>query len=185
MPPTSPLPAVVHSIAETNTASPTDLLRPDLHHRNATTGSPARRRNRLAPRWCRECQGQSTRNMSAQSSMYFRTPMAYRGGFAAFARGDSGTQAFQGVPFSSSIQLVGQQFSSGQVMHLPPGSNYFSQGLGIQAAESSNIQPVMRNQFPTRFGISQADLLGTQQSGIPFKHFFSNIPSKVTFIQRH
>nr|GMD76333.1 uncharacterized protein LOC109164549 isoform X1 [Ipomoea batatas] len=86
----------------------------------------------------------STRNMSAQSSMYFRTPMAYRGGFAAFARG--------------------QQFSSGQVMHLPPGSNYFSQGLGIQAAESSNIQPVMRNQFPTRFGISQADLLGTQQS---------------------
>nr|GMD11909.1 uncharacterized protein LOC109164549 isoform X2 [Ipomoea batatas] len=121
--------------------------------------------------------------MSPQSSMYFRTPMAYRGGFAAFARGGSGTQAFQGVPFSSSIQPVGQQFSSGQVMNLPPGSNYFSQGLRIQAAESSNIQPVMRNQFPIRFGISQADLFGTQQSGIPFKHFVSNIPSKLTFIQ--
>ncbi|XP_031132229.1 uncharacterized protein LOC116033615 isoform X2 [Ipomoea triloba] len=129
--------------------------------------------------------GNSTRNMSPQSSMYFRTPMAYRGGFAAFARGNhlggSGTQAFQGVPFSSSIQPVGQQFSSGQVMNLPPGSNYFSQGLRIQAAESSNIQPVMRNQFPIRFGISQADLFGTQQSGRYQQYQAPNVGYRMSF----
>ncbi|XP_019168586.1 PREDICTED: uncharacterized protein LOC109164549 isoform X2 [Ipomoea nil] len=107
--------------------------------------------------------GNSMRNMSPRPSMAsggFADFARDHGGFEALARGGRGTQGFQGVPFSSSIQpavSAGQQLS-----------------IGIS-------QAVMRNQFPARFGISQADLLGAQQSGRYQQYQGPNVRYPISF----